>query len=95
MIVVWAKEAENDLEAIVSYIAEDDVDAAIRMDVLFRSKAKELAQYPSLGHEGRISGTRELLAHRNYLLIYRIQGDTVEIVALVHTAQHYPPERLS
>lgn len=95
MIVLWAKEAESDLEAIVSYIAEDDVDAAIRMDVLFRSKARELTQYPLLGHEGRIGGTRELLAHRNYLLIYRIQEDTVEIVALVHTAQHYPPERLS
>lgn len=44
--------------------------------------------------EGRIGGTRELLAHRNYLLIYRIQEDTVEIVAPVHTAQHSPPESL-
>ena len=95
MIVLWAREAESDLEAIVSYIAEEDVDAAIRMDVLFRSKARELAQYPLMGHEGRIGGTRELLAHRNYLLIYRIQEAAVEIVALVHTAQHYPPERLS
>lgn len=95
MIVLWAKEAENDLDATVSFIAGDNIDAAIRMDNLIRSRAKELAQYPFLGHEGRICGTRELLAHRNYLLIYRIQEDAIEIVALVHAAQQYPPLDIS
>ncbi len=39
---------------------------------------------------GRADGTREAVVHPNYLLIYRIVLDTVEIVNVVHARQDYP-----
>jgi plasmid stabilization system protein ParE len=61
------------------------------MDLLFAEKAEILTGFPEMGRPGRVSGTRELLAHRHYLLIYRIRGNTVQILRLLHTARQWPP----
>jgi toxin ParE1/3/4 len=39
---------------------------------------------------GRADGTREAVVHPNYLLIYRIVLDMVEIVTVVHARRDYP-----
>ena len=39
---------------------------------------------------GRVEGTREAVVHPNYILIYRVATDAVEIVAVVHARQEYP-----
>jgi toxin ParE1/3/4 len=39
---------------------------------------------------GRADGTREAVIHSNYLLIYRLVLDTVEIVNVVHARRDYP-----
>jgi toxin ParE1/3/4 len=39
---------------------------------------------------GRVTGTRELVAHPNYIIIYRVASDRIEIVAIVHARQQYP-----
>ena len=41
---------------------------------------------------GRIRGTREAVVHPNYILIYRVGSDAVEIVNVIHSRQQYPPE---
>jgi plasmid stabilization system protein ParE len=35
-------------------------------------------------------GTRELIPHESYRLVYEVEGDTVWILALVHTARMWP-----
>ena len=40
------------------------------MDELFQRKATMLAEHPKTGRAGRVPGTRELVAHRHYVLIY-------------------------
>ena len=37
------------------------------------------------------AGTRELVAHESYRLVYEIDGSTVWVLALVHTARRWPP----
>ena len=91
MRVVWTPEAEQDRADIWDYIADDNPLAAVRMDLLFSDTAARLASHPKMGKAGRISGTRELLPHENYRLIYEIDGETVWILALVHTARQWPP----
>jgi toxin ParE1/3/4 len=49
-----------------------------------------LAQYPHLGCPGREDGTRELIAHPNYIVIYRLLAEAVEIVSVLHARQEYP-----
>lgn len=95
MNIVWTPEAEKDREAIWDYIAARDPDAAARMDRLFADAVAGLAEFPLLGHDGEIAGTRELTPHRRYRLIYEIVGDTIWILVLIHTARQWPPLRSS
>lgn len=93
MRVFWASAAEQDRADIIDYISEDNPLAAIRMDELFAAAAGRLADHPHLGKAGQISGTRELIPHESYRLVYEVQGDTVWILALGHTARMWPPRR--
>lgn len=93
MIVVWTPEAEQDRADIWDYIAADNPGAAVRMDELFSEAAARLAAYPKMGKAGKIAGTRELIVHESYRLVYEIDGDTVWVLALVHTARLWPPTR--
>jgi addiction module RelE/StbE family toxin len=76
------------------YIAADNPVAAARMDALFSTSVAKLATHPKLGAPGKIPGTRELVPHDSYRLVYEIEADTtVWILALVHTARWWPPVR--
>lgn len=91
MIVIWTPDAEQDRTDIWDYIAADNPSAAARMDEVFTDAAARLSKHPKIGKTGKISGTRELLPHESYRLVYEIDGDKVWILALVHTARLWPP----
>ena len=87
----WKKQARKDLLSIVEYIAEDSPDSADKLADDIQTKAEFLHGNPTLYRIGRKPGTRELVAHPNYILIYRISGDVVEILRVKHAAQKWPP----
>lgn len=93
MRVLWTLAAEQDRVDIVDYIAQDNPLAAIRMDELFEAAVGRLADHPFLGRPGQVPGTRELIPHESYRLVYEAQAGTVWILALVHTARLWPPDR--
>ena len=94
MRVIWAPEAEQDRAEVWDYIAADNPLAAARMDELFSIAAVRLAEHSNLGTPGKIPGTRELIPHESYRLVYEIERETtVWILALVHTARQWPPLR--
>ena len=95
MNVVWTPEAEQDRDDVWLYIADDNPQAAVRMDELFSSTVARLSDHPKLGRPGQIPGTRELIPHKNYRLVYEVDGETVWILTLIHTAQQWPPLRSS
>ncbi len=90
MRVLWASGAEQDRADIIDHISDDNPLAAIRMDELFAEAAGRLADHPHLGRVGLIAGTRELIPHESYRLVYEVQGDAIWILALVHTARLWP-----
>lgn len=90
MKVRWTPEAEQDRELIWAYVAADNPQAAARMDHRFSQAAARLAEHPRLGRPGLVTGTRELIVHPSYRLVYEIFGDTVWILTLVHTARRWP-----
>ena len=93
MIVIWTAEAEQDRADIWEHIATDNHGAAARIDALFRDAVARLAMHPMMGRTGRLAGTRELIPHESYRLVYEIDGDTVWVLAIVHTARQWPPVR--
>jgi toxin ParE1/3/4 len=91
--VIWTPEAEQDRDDIWNYLAADNLVAATLMDELFSDAAARPGSYPMLGRVGKIPGTRELVSHENYLLVYEVIQETVWILALVHTARQWPQLR--
>jgi addiction module RelE/StbE family toxin len=88
--VIWTLEALQDRVDIWDYIAADNPRAAVRIDELFSDAAAMLADHPKLGRPGKIQGTRELVLHESYRLVYEVSGEIVWLLALVHTARQWP-----
>lgn len=86
----WLPAAADDLAAIIAYISERNPAAAAAMADRLLTDAELLSQLPALYRPGRIPGTREFVSHPNYLLVYRVLGDAVEILNVVHTRQQFP-----
>lgn len=91
MELFWTPEAILDRDDIYTYIELDDPAAALDLDELFEEKAELLIDHPLLGRIGRVVGTRELVAHRNYILIYDVVGERVRVLNIVHAARQWPP----
>ena len=90
MKVIWTSQAVQDRCDVWDHIAADNLHAAARMDKLFSAAADRLAAHPQLGHPGKMPGTRDLLPHAHYRLVYEIHHDTVWVITLVHTARRWP-----
>lgn len=54
-----------------------------------------LRTFPLLGAAGTVAGTRELIPHPTYRVVCQVEGEAVWVLALVHTARQWPPERRS
>ena len=94
--IVWRPMAEADLEDIVDHIAQDNPIRARAFGQELRDKTSSLlAAHPKLGRSGRPglpAFVRELVAHRHYIMLYRVLADahTVEILRVKHTARRTP-----
>lgn len=92
MNLVWKRKAIADRENIMDFVAQDNPVAALKIDTLFRENAALLTEFPDMGRPGRMKGTREWVAHPNYVIVYRITGDPlrVEVLRVLHTARQWP-----
>ena len=90
MKLYWTLEAIADRDAIFDYIEADNPAAAAALDELFSEKAERLTDHPKLGRPGRVEGTRELVVHENYILVYDIVGDLTRILRVLHAARQWP-----
>ncbi len=87
----WTPEAVQDREAVYDHIEADNPVAALALDELFAEKAGCLVEHPGLGRPGRIAGTRELVVHQNYILVYDLASDLVRVPRVLHAARQWPP----
>ena len=90
--LIWTRPASIDRKEIREYIAQDNPAVALALDELFSANADRLADHPGLGRPGRVTGTRELVAHQNYILIYDVAGDLVRVLRILHAARQWPPQ---
>jgi addiction module RelE/StbE family toxin len=88
--LVWRPMALTDREAIMIYIAQDNPAAAIDLDLEFEAKAENARLRPKLYKPGRVKGTREIVVRPNYVIVYRVLGEVVEVLRVLHAAQKWP-----
>ncbi|MDR0439796.1 MAG: type II toxin-antitoxin system RelE/ParE family toxin [Candidatus Accumulibacter sp.] len=92
--VVWHPKAQQDLLDIVSFVAKYNPQAAERLGRLIHESAEPLAEHPFLYKASlRKPGYREIVAHPNYLVFYRVLADRVQIEMVAHARQQYPARR--
>ncbi|POU04297.1 type II toxin-antitoxin system mRNA interferase toxin, RelE/StbE family [Escherichia sp. ESNIH1] len=74
------------------YIAEHNLRAAIELDELIGMRVASLLDQPLKARNGRVAGTRELVIHAHFILVYRIEHETenIVIIRILHTAQKWP-----
>ncbi len=93
MRIEWTFLAMNDREAIFDYLEADSPRAAMMIDDRIEAQVELLIETPEIGRPGRIEGTRELVIQRTpYITAYRIDGETVRILRVLHGAQEWPDE---
>jgi addiction module RelE/StbE family toxin len=88
MPIKWTKTALASLDEIAGYIAKDNPTRAAGFVLELQGAVNTLQTHPGMGRAGRVPGTRELVLHKNYIAIYRIRGDGVEILRLHHAARN-------
>ena len=86
----WKQQARLDLFGIIDFISDDNPDAAQELKNDIEVKVEKLREFPELYKLGRKRGTRELIAHKNYIVIYRITAKQVEVLRVKHAAQQWP-----
>jgi toxin ParE1/3/4 len=83
----WTNRALGRLDEIAAYIAKDNPTRATSFVTELRNKVDILKSH-QLGKAGRVFGTKELVLHPNYLAVYRVKDDEVQIFTILHTAQN-------
>ena len=88
MEISFTRPALRDLERIHAFIARDDPGRAYEILAEIRVAINRLAVYPAMGRPGKKAGTRELIVpHLPYKVPYRVRGEKVLILRVLHTRQ--------
>jgi toxin ParE1/3/4 len=89
----WSVWAQADRDAIFDRIEADNPRAAVAVDKRISDRVKVLGRLPRSGRPGRVEGTRELVITRTpYIVAYRIIGDTVRILRVLHSSRQWPDD---
>ena len=89
MRVVWNQQAIDDrIEIMARRTDYVSVASAIEHDDQIEAKGEALAGIVTY-KKGRIKGTREYVFSDQYIMVYRIDADVVEILSIVPTAMSW------
>jgi addiction module RelE/StbE family toxin len=91
MPIHWTQRARRQFLAIIDAVLEDNPTAVERVYDAIMDSVSRLVMFPEMGRHGRVPGTRELvIASQPYIVAYRIRGQTIHILAVLHGAQKWP-----
>lgn len=88
--LIWEVEARARLGALLDFISLRNDVAAEGIRQRIDDMLEAARQTPGIGRPGRVRGTRELIAHPNYIFIYRAKATTITVLRVLHARQRYP-----
>jgi len=87
----WTTLALNDLDEAGQYIATENPRAAAATARRVIEATEYLADHPTLGRQGRLRGTREMVVSGTpFLVIYRVRYNEVQLLRVLHHARRWP-----
>ncbi|MDQ3441052.1 MAG: type II toxin-antitoxin system RelE/ParE family toxin [Planctomycetota bacterium] len=84
--------AEQDLQEIWDYIAQDSADQADRVILAIRKGVRLAAEMPGIGHhrEDLPDPSLRVWTVYSYLIIYKPETEPLEVVRIIHGQHHIP-----
>jgi plasmid stabilization system protein ParE len=90
----WTPQASTDLDAAYQYISRDSPANARALVIRLFTALDQLESFPQSGRvvpEFGMSELRELI-RGSYRLVYRVRGETVELLTIHHASRPLPPD---
>ena len=88
--LVWRPSADDQLDLLLRYIAERDERAADRLEQRITEALDVAKNMPFIARPGRVAGTREMVVHPNYILVYEFDDSILRVLRVLHARQQYP-----
>jgi plasmid stabilization system protein ParE len=88
--VVRKESTLTDLDAIESYIAQDNPAAAVGLWLHIDDQVAKLVDPKLPRRRRRVAGTKELVAHENYIVILLENTTTVTALNVVRARRQFP-----
>lgn len=90
--IVWRMSARSDLAEIIRYVANVNPPAARRLRKQLMDSVLPVSEHPYLYRRSElVSGVREIVAHPNYIVLYRVTVASIEVVNVIHARREFPP----
>ena len=82
----WTNRALGRLETIAAYIAKDSPERAKTFTQELRKKV-DILKTQLIGTAWKVFGTKQYVLHPNYIAIYKVKANEVQILTILHSAQ--------
>ncbi|MBT5111033.1 MAG: type II toxin-antitoxin system RelE/ParE family toxin [Rhodospirillaceae bacterium] len=95
MNIKFSRQAETDLDNIRAYIAQHNEAAADSVIQRILQSIAVLENFPLLGRDGQVDGTREFpISNLRYFAVYRIvDAAQITVITVMHSSRQYPPAK--
>jgi toxin ParE1/3/4 len=89
--IVWRAAARGDLARIIRTISNENTAASRGLKAWLEAAVLPAAEHSYLYRQSdRLPGMREIVAHPNYILIYRVTATCVEVINACIRAARFP-----
>jgi len=89
--IFWRASARNDLAEIIRYVAQVNPIAARRLRQVLMESVLPVSEHPYLYRQSQtVPAVREIVAHPNYIVYYRVTATCIEVVSVIHTRREFP-----
>ena len=93
--LIYSESALADLRSIRNYIANDNLDAAVKMGEGFIKQCELIAKYPDIGTGvSKATDTLRMFTYRGYAIYYDNLEHSVEILRVLHPALDISQQKL-
>lgn len=90
LTVRWSEDATSDLIEIIDYIDQRNPIAAGSLHAEIVRTVESLPTAPLIFRDGRVSATREAVVHPNYIVVYQVGVEFIDILRILHARREYP-----